>query len=38
VDRDRLRTGGARGDEDDDPYALDVEDEALLLRIFQLQR
>lgn len=38
VDRDRLRTGAANADEDDEPYALDVEDEALLLRIFQLQR
>jgi DNA helicase-2/ATP-dependent DNA helicase PcrA len=38
VDRDRLRTGATRGDEDDERFALDVEDEALLLRIFQLQR
>jgi len=38
VDRDRLRTGATMGDEGDDPYALDVEDEALLLRILQLQR
>ena len=38
VDRDRLRTGSANSDDDDEPYALDVEDEALLLRIHQLQR
>ena len=38
VDRDRLRTGSASSDDDDEPYALDVEDEALLLRIHQLQR
>jgi DNA helicase-2/ATP-dependent DNA helicase PcrA len=36
VARDRLRTGG--GGEDDEPYALDAEDEALLLRIYQQQR
>jgi DNA helicase-2/ATP-dependent DNA helicase PcrA len=36
VARDRLRTGG--GGEDDEPYALDAEDDALLLRIYQLQR
>jgi DNA helicase-2/ATP-dependent DNA helicase PcrA len=36
VERDRLRAGG-RG-EDDEPYALDAEDDALLLRIYQLQR
>jgi DNA helicase-2/ATP-dependent DNA helicase PcrA len=36
VDRDRLRTGG--GDDDDEPYALDAEDDALLLRIYQKQR
>jgi DNA helicase-2/ATP-dependent DNA helicase PcrA len=35
VERDRLR-GGA-GD-DDEPYAIDAEDDALLLRIYQLQR
>jgi DNA helicase-2/ATP-dependent DNA helicase PcrA len=38
VDRDRLRTGVSSAEEDDEPYALDVEDEALLLRIHQLQR
>lgn len=36
VDRERLR-GGAES-EDDEPYAIDAEDEALLLRIHQLQR
>ena len=36
VERDRRRTGG--GDEDDAPYALDAEDDALLLRIYQKQR
>ena len=36
VERDRLRT--ARISEDDEPYALDPEDDALLLRIYQLQR
>jgi DNA helicase-2/ATP-dependent DNA helicase PcrA len=36
VSRERLRTGG--GGEDDEPYALDAEDDALLLRIYQLQR
>ena len=36
VERDRLRT--ARSSEDDEPYALDPEDDALLLRIYQLQR
>jgi DNA helicase-2/ATP-dependent DNA helicase PcrA len=36
VARDRLRTGGAP--EDEDPFALDAEDEALLLRIYQRQR
>jgi DNA helicase-2/ATP-dependent DNA helicase PcrA len=34
--RERLRAG--RDDEDDEPFALDVEDDALLLRIYQLQR
>jgi DNA helicase-2/ATP-dependent DNA helicase PcrA len=38
VDRERLRTGVGHAEEDDEPYALDVEDEALLLRIHQLQR
>jgi DNA helicase-2/ATP-dependent DNA helicase PcrA len=36
VERDRRRTGGAV--EDDEPYALDAEDDALLLRICQVQR
>jgi DNA helicase-2/ATP-dependent DNA helicase PcrA len=36
VERERLRT--ARTSEDDTPYALDAEDDALLLRIYQLQR
>ncbi len=36
VERDRLRT--ARSSEDDEPYAMDAEDDALLLRIYQLQR
>jgi DNA helicase-2/ATP-dependent DNA helicase PcrA len=35
--RERLRAGGD-GDDDDEPFALDAEDEALLLRIYQLQR
>jgi DNA helicase-2/ATP-dependent DNA helicase PcrA len=38
VDRERLRTGAASEEAEDEPYALDVEDEALLLRIYQLQR
>ena len=38
VDRERMRTGVSSAGADDDPYALDVEDEALLLRIHQLQR
>jgi DNA helicase-2/ATP-dependent DNA helicase PcrA len=37
VDRDRLRTQGADED-DEEPYALDSDDDALLLRIYQLQR
>lgn len=36
-ERERLRSGQAT-QEEDDPYAIDVEDEALLLRIHQLQR
>jgi DNA helicase II / ATP-dependent DNA helicase PcrA len=36
VARDRLRTGGAP--EDEEPFAIDAEDEALLLRIYQRQR
>jgi DNA helicase-2/ATP-dependent DNA helicase PcrA len=38
VDRERLRTGAADAEEGDETYALDGEDEALLLRIHQLQR
>jgi DNA helicase-2/ATP-dependent DNA helicase PcrA len=38
VDRERLRTGVSDDPEDDEPYALDAEDEPLLLRIHQLQR
>lgn len=39
VERERLRQGQAGDDdEDDETYALDVEDDALLLRIHQLQR
>lgn len=39
VERDRLRTGGSRNAENEsEPYALDPEDDALLLRIYQLQR
>ena len=38
VDRERLRTGSASVEDDGEPYALDAEDEALLLRIHQLQR
>jgi DNA helicase-2/ATP-dependent DNA helicase PcrA len=37
VERDRLRTAGRPG-ADDERYALDAEDEALLLRIYQRQR
>ncbi len=37
VERDRLRTAGRR-DDDDETFALDAEDDALLLRIFQRQR
>lgn len=37
VGRERLRTG-VMSDDDHEPYALDVEDDALLLRIHQLQR
>jgi DNA helicase-2/ATP-dependent DNA helicase PcrA len=37
VARDRLRTGG-RLEPDEEPFALDAEDEALLLRIYQRQR
>ena len=38
VDRERLRTGSASAADDGERYALDAEDEALLLRIHQLQR
>jgi DNA helicase-2/ATP-dependent DNA helicase PcrA len=38
VDRERLRTGASGAQDDGEPYALDAEDEALLLRIHQLQR
>src|SRR6185369_2974708 len=38
VDRDRLRTGGAPDDDDDERFALDSDDDALLMRIYQLQR
>jgi DNA helicase II / ATP-dependent DNA helicase PcrA len=37
VQRERLRTGGA-SEPDDEPFALDAEDDALLLRIYQRQR
>ena len=37
VARDRLRTAG-KMDPDDEPFALDAEDDALLLRIYQRQR
>jgi DNA helicase-2/ATP-dependent DNA helicase PcrA len=37
VQRERLRTTAGGGD-DDQPYALDPEDDALLLRIYQIQR
>jgi len=37
VARDRLRTAG-RSDEDDEKFAFDAEDDALLLRIYQRQR
>ncbi len=38
VERDRLRTGGHDPDEDAQPYELDPEDDALLLRLHQIQR
>ena len=38
IERDRLRTGGRDSSPDAEVYALDVEDDALLLRIYQLQR
>jgi DNA helicase II / ATP-dependent DNA helicase PcrA len=37
VARDRLRTSG-RGDDDEEKFAFDPEDDALLLRIYQRQR
>jgi DNA helicase-2/ATP-dependent DNA helicase PcrA len=37
VERERLRTGGADED-DEESYALDSDDDALLLRIYQMQR
>jgi DNA helicase II / ATP-dependent DNA helicase PcrA len=38
ADRERLRTGTVDVGEGEEPYALDVEDQALLLRMHQLQR
>ena len=38
VTRERLRGAGKAGNEQDERFALDAEDEALLLRIFQRQR
>jgi DNA helicase-2/ATP-dependent DNA helicase PcrA len=38
AERERFRTGGRDPDEDAEPYALDPEDDALLLRLYQLQR
>ena len=38
AERERLRTGGRDPDEDAEPYMLDPEDDALLLRLYQLQR
>ncbi len=38
VERDRLRTAGHQADDEDESYALDAEDDALLLRMYQLQR
>ena len=38
VTRERLRAAGRAGNEQDERFALDFEDEALLLRIFQRQR
>jgi DNA helicase-2/ATP-dependent DNA helicase PcrA len=38
VERDRMRTAGRDPDEDAEPYALDPEDDALLLRLHQVQR
>ncbi len=37
VERERRRTGGT-GEDDGEPFALDAEDEALLLRVYQQQR
>jgi DNA helicase-2/ATP-dependent DNA helicase PcrA len=38
VERDRLRTGGVERDPEAEAYALDPEDDTLLLRMYQLQR
>ena len=38
VTRDRLRTAGKPSEEDDERFAFDAEDDALLLRIYQRQR
>ncbi|HEY4183615.1 MAG TPA: 3'-5' exonuclease [Polyangia bacterium] len=38
VERDRLRTAGRDPDGEGETYALDPEDDALLLRIYQIQR
>jgi DNA helicase-2/ATP-dependent DNA helicase PcrA len=38
IERDRLRTGPKDTSEDAEVYALDAEDDALLLRMYQLQR
>jgi DNA helicase-2/ATP-dependent DNA helicase PcrA len=38
VERERLRLGHFDREDEDERYALDVEDEALLLRVYQLQR
>ena len=38
VERERLRHAPKAAEEDGDPYGLDPEDDALLLRIYQLQR
>ena len=37
-ERERKRTAGRADQDDSDPYALDVEDDALLLRVHQVQR
>jgi DNA helicase-2/ATP-dependent DNA helicase PcrA len=38
VERDRLRTSGVERDPEAEAYALDPEDDTLLLRLYQLQR